>query len=306
MFFYSNRQGGSPLGMSGGCLGSLLAFLVVIAFLIVCAIYFGTIILIGFLILGAIIGLICAIFALLKAFPQTIKDMSCQAFNGSAFIVFLKKTGYFYICISKYSLYNDVAFAKNFFQKFTVKRWLSFTKWMYLMVAIAVILCGISVLGILLAASALFLLIFLSFTILLSAALLCLMMGVCLIIIMFVGTKHLILSIPLSFFPSCYRFKGKRKIGDLGIVIKTFFAQWGVWVKTVWRNTAQFVHNFRQHAKLRRWFSPVSLFSIGLLCMLPIGTSIVIAIATVISWVVFLLGYLVDAFWIIIRSIFKF
>lgn len=104
MFFYRSRDPYYGYSPAAGCFGSLLATLVIAAILIVCAIYIGFYVLVGLLIIGAIVGGVTAVFSLFKALPQTVKDMSSQIYRGNKIVVLLKKIGYFFVCLAKYSI----------------------------------------------------------------------------------------------------------------------------------------------------------------------------------------------------------
>ena len=223
MFFYRSRD--PYYSPAAGCFGSLLATLVIAAILIVCAIYIGFYVLIGLLIIGAIVGGLTAVFSLFKALPQTVKDMSSQIYHGNKVVVLLKKVGYFFVCLAKYSISNDLQYAQNAFQKFSAQRTLSFSKWVNFALGVTVLIFGLLILlGIL------------SFAVVLTVSLLMLAINVTVISIaimigvglfgnMFFVVKEAIHSGKQKFSPICFKFSGRCYFSDLLSVPKTFIMQ---------------------------------------------------------------------------------
>lgn len=303
MLFYRRdpNYGYSP---AAGCFGSLLATLVIVTFLIVCAIYIGFYVLVGLLIIGAIVGGLTAVFSLLKTLPQTVKDMSSQIYHGNKVVVLLKNVGYFFVCLAKYSISNDVQYAKNAFQKFSSQRVLSFSKWINLAWGITVLVFGLlMLLGILssvffLAAS---LLIFVINVIIVSIGI---MIGIGFLCNMFFVVKEAVHSGKQSFSPVCFKFLGRCYFSDLLSVPKTFMIQMGKWIGTTWTNSMSLLGNYKSWLNTKHWiWFPLS---IAFIISCPLSALIFIAVASLIMLVVALPVYLLDAIWILIKAIFKF
>ena len=284
--------------------GSVLATLVIVVILVMCAIYIGFYMLLGLLILGAIIGGLTAVFSLLKALPQTVNDMSRQIYHGNKVVVFFKKVGYFFVCIAKYSISNDIQYAKNAFQRFASKRMLSFLKWINLALGITVLIFGLLVLlGVLFSAA------------LLTLALLTLAMHIVFVsiaIIFAVGllynlvlvVKEAIRSGSQSFFPVCFKFSGRCYFSDLLSIPKAFIAQMGKCIGITWTNSMNLLGIYRSWLIAKHWiYFPVA---IAFIISCPIVALVFIAVASPMVMALALAVYLVNAIWILIKVIFKF
>ncbi len=302
MFFRRDPYYGySP---AAGCFGSLLAFLVIATILIVCAIYIGVYILIGLLIIGAIIGGLAAVVALFKALPQTIRDMNSQNYHGNKIVVVLKKIGYFFVCISKYSINNDWQYAKNAYQKFASKKALSFSKWVNLALAATVLIFGLLMLVAILFFAALFVASLIVFIINLILVAIVIMLGISLLCNMFFVMREAIRCGKKSFSPICFKFTGRCYFSDLLSVPKSFFAQLGSWIGTTWKSSINLLSNYKSWLNTKRWlWFPLA---IAMIISCPISSILIIAVAVIILVVLSLLIYLVDAIWIIIKAIFRF
>lgn len=304
MFFYRSRDPYYGYSPAAGCFGSLLATLVIVAILIVCAIYIGMYVLLGLLIIGAIVGGLTAVFALFKALPQTIKDMSSQIYRGNKIVVLLKKIGYFFVCLAKYSISNDLQYAKNAFQKFSANRVLSFSKWVNLALAVTVLIFGLLILVAILffAAISTISLIVLAINIVLVS--IAIMLGVGFLYNLFLVAKEAVHTGKRSFSPVCFKFAGRCYFSDLLSVPKTFFKQMGAWIGTTWKNSMNLLSRYQSWLTTKRWI--LFPLAIAFIISCPISALIFILLASVIVFVLGLLVYLVDAIWILIKATFKF
>ena len=304
MFFYRSRDPYYGYSPAAGCFGSLLATLVIVAILIVCAIYIGFYVLVGLLIIGAIVGGVTAVFSLFKALPQTVKDMSSQIYRGNKIVVLLKKIGYFFVCLAKYSISNDLQYAKNAFQKFAANRVLSFAKWVNLALAVTVL-----VFGLLMIVGILFFAVFSTVSIIMlviniSIILIAIMFGVGFLYNLFFVAKEAIHSGKRSFSPICFKFAGRCYFFDLLSIPKTFVKQMGTWIGSVWRNSMNLMNKYRLWLTTKRWI--LFPLSIAFIISCPISALIFIAVASLIIFALALLVYLGDAIWILIRAVCKF
>lgn len=304
MFFFRSRDPYYGYSPAAGCFGSLLATLVIAAILIVCAIYIGFYVLIGLLIIGAIVGGLTAVFSLFKALPQTVKDMSSQIYHGNKVVVLLKKTGYFFVCLAKYSISNDVQYAKNAFQRFAAQRTLSFSKWVNLALGVTVLIFGLLILFGILSFAAVLTVSLLMLAINVIIISIAVMFGIGFLCNMFFVVKGAIRSVKQNFSPVCFKFSGRCYFSDLLSVPKTFVKQMGKWIGTTWTDSINLLGNYKSWLNTKRWiWFPLSVVFI-ISC--PIAALIFIAVASLIMFVVALLMYLVDAIWILIKAIFKF
>ena len=282
----------------------MLAFLAVAAILIVSAIYIGIYVLFGLLILGAAIGGLTAVYALCKAIPQTVNDMSRQIYHGNRIGIALKKAGYFFVCIAKYSMYNDLQYARSAYQKFQAKKPLSFSKWINLALAITLLFFGlltfaaILLFAVLVAVSLIILA--LNLTVITVVALL----GVSFLGNLFFSLKDAMICGRSAFFPICFKFKGRCRFSDLLSVPRLFLSQIGIWIRATWQSAMQRLSNYKTSLNTGRfiWFP---IFG-ALILSCPIAAALTIALALLLLVVVSLLVYFIDAVWILIKAIFKF
>ena len=302
MFFRRDPYCGySP---AAGCFGSLLAFLVVAIILIVCAIYIGIYVVFGLLIIGAVIGGLTAVYALCKALFQTARDMSSQTYRGNKIVVALKKIGYFFVCIAKYSINNDFKYAKSAYQKFTTKKALSFSKWINLALAATVLVFGLLMLVAILFFAVLIAVSLMTLVINLCVVAIVIMFGIGFLVNMFFVVKEAILCGKKSFSPMCFKFAGRCYFSDLLSVPKTFIFQMGNWIGSTWKGSMNLLNNYKSWLNTKRliWFP----LAIALIISCPISAILIIAVTLLILVALSLFLYLIDAMWIIIKAVFKF
>ena len=303
MFFY-RRDPYYGYSRATGCFVSLLLSLFIVAILVVCAIYIGAYVLFGLLIIGAVVGGLSAVFALFKALPQTIKDMSCQIYRGNKIVVLLKNVGYFFVCIAKYSINNDFQYAKNAYQKFASKRVLSFSKWVNLALAVTVLIFGVLIILGILSLSVIIAFFLLLAVINIVIAFIIIMCAVGLLYNVFSLVKETIHSGKRSFSPICFKFGGRCYFSDLLTVPKSFISQMARWIGDTWTNSVKLLNNHKSSLNRRRviWFP----FSVALIVSCPLSALIIIALASMIIFVIALMIYLLDAIWILVKAVLKF
>lgn len=298
MLFYD------PYRRDDGCFGTIIALLVVALIIIFALIYIGFYVLIGFLILGAVIGGIFAVIAYLKAIPQAISDLQYQTFYGNAILCWLKRIFLFILYLVKYAVLNCAQYAGDHYQKFQSQRTMSFSKWMNLMVALVVIVAGI---GVTVAMSLVLVtlvlqLILAVITLAFAAVIALLLVGVLVHGVM--SVFRMFATIASELFPVCFIFSGRVSRSDILTVATDYFEQLKNWMGGVWSEQASFAGNWKLNASGRAWYSPVSIFSIVMWLMMPIGTALAILPCVVISFVIFLPVYIVDAIFLLIKSFF--
>lgn len=301
MFFYDpyRRNDGCA-----GCFGSLLALLVVLLIIVFAFIYIGFYVLIGFLILGAVIGGVFAVIAYLKAIPQAISDLQYQNFSGNALVVWLKRVMCFILYLIKYAIMNNVQYAGQHYQKFQSQRSMSFSKWMNLMISLVVIVAGVAVI------------VFMSFLLLFIVAQLILavlglallavlaLLAICALVHLSMALFRMFATIGSELFPVCFIFSGRVTRGDILTVASDYFGQLKSWVGGVWSDQASFASNWKLNAGGRAWFSPVAIFSFVMWMMMPVGTFVAFLPCLLISFVIFVPVYIVDAIFLLIKSFF--
>jgi len=300
-FFVRNRYPGYCPYSSGNCLGSLLTFLVVATLLAVCIAYFGLIVLAVFLAIGAGIGLICAIISYIKAIPSSVNDAKYYAFIGNRLVVFLKRVGYFHICLGKYSIQNAVDIARKSFQKAQPKALLSFSKWLYLSLGITTLVGSVVVLVLILLASIAFVC-YLILSVLSLAGLAVLALALLhLLIPMWICFKQLVLSCTAYFFPTCFLFQGKRKLRDIVTVLQFFLTQVRNWISASYQHSAAFANNLKQSTQYQKWLSPKRILAYNLWLVTPVGATIAIGISAIFAFVLFIPCYIINTLFILVR-----
>ncbi len=302
MFFRRDPYYGySP---AAGCFGSLLAFLVIATILIVCAIYIGTYVLLVLLVLGTIIGGLTAIFALLKALPQTARDMSCQIYQGNKIVILLKKTGYFFICLIKYSVSNDLQIAQNAYKKFDSKKVLSFSKWINLALSVTVLIFGLLILVAILFFAILIVASLIALIISVSIAVIVTMLGVSMLWNLFLVAKKAVQCGIKNFSPICFKFAGKCVFMDLLLIPRMLLSQIRKWVSATWKSSMNLISSYKS------WINTMSSiffpWSIAMIISCPISTTLIIAAILLIIIVLSVIVYLIDAVWILMKAVFKF
>lgn len=288
----------------GSCLGSLIAFVAVMAVIWICIAYFGAIVLVCFLGAGVLVGAVYAVISYVRAYPDSINDVATYSFAGRPALVFLKKVGYFQICLAKYSVGYDIDYAKRIFARFSAKPFLSFTKWMYFALTVSVIAFGIVVLIAMLATN---------FVIILALFIgCCVGIAVYALSIIAAGAVTMLavsVVIPFtrigsSFRPACYRFVGRNAFSEIPAIASRYFLQEKDWISAVWNGDMSFAASKRYLSQGKMWLSPASVFAFGLTCFAPVFAFITLFIGTLLSFAIFLCVYVINCLWIIIRRIF--
>ena len=116
----------------GGC----MTFLVIAAIIIGVLIYFAAYVLLAFLALGLLLGCLYCLIVYAKAMYEAIQDIRYnppQAAN--TMLTFIKGYWIFFFGVTRHSIIEAASVAQNSFYKFLNYRFLSFQKWMWLVVA---------------------------------------------------------------------------------------------------------------------------------------------------------------------------
>ncbi|MBQ4099148.1 MAG: hypothetical protein IJC87_03370 [Clostridia bacterium] len=128
---------------AGDIFGSIMAFLVVLFIIFAFAAMIGFYILLIFLGIGVLIGMGYAIYAYIKGFINACKTISgVHGRNGLTSL--LLRWFVLFKNASVFVIKDTFAIAKNSLVKAGAYRFLSFKKWMWLIVAPTVIVCGLS------------------------------------------------------------------------------------------------------------------------------------------------------------------
>lgn len=299
--FYSWRD---PYGPNpGSCLGTIVVSLIIVALLTFFCIYFGSIILIIFLIIGGILGLGCAVYACAKAIPQTVNDVKNTYFQGNKIIQFLKKLGYVFICIAKYSLANIFDLAKLSIAKFKSYKLLSFKKWMYFALLIGVVVFGLILLVSLIAVTvlAVFGIVFLLFQVTFVVVSVFAVIGV-LTNFVISEMNFIKLSKNANLF-SCFRFNRSCTFKNVLSIPKEFFALMKDWIKDGWLADIAFTNGLRNKYSAYNVFSVQNILAFAFWIIMPISACVSIAVTFVLTCLCFLPAYIVNIIWIVINAV---
>ena len=99
------------------CFGWVMALLVVIAIIVIAILWIGMYILLGFVILGAIFGVVVSVFALFKSLPNAISDTRYLYTSGNMFLSILAHAWCFVKSLVVNTVKNEIGFASLAFSK---------------------------------------------------------------------------------------------------------------------------------------------------------------------------------------------
>lgn len=124
----------------GGC----MTFLVIAAIIIGVLIYFAWYVLLAFLALGLLLGCLYSLMVYAKAMYQAIQDIRYNPPQAtSTFMALVKGYWLFLFEVTRHSAIETASVAQNSFYKFLNNRFLSFQKWMWLIVSGTIIVGGV-------------------------------------------------------------------------------------------------------------------------------------------------------------------
>lgn len=285
--------------------GSIMTILVLLVFITVCFIYFALITLCVFLAVGVVIGGIYAIIGIMSVLPKVVSDVKAKSYFGGRIVVFMKKFLYFFISIAKFAIVELINRAKKILVKFSAKKIFSFKKWMYLILAISIIVFGIADLAFvwLICASLLFAVIFPPLTLL--VLLFAILYVIAFFVMAFVTIKGSFVCVGLYFIPTCYRFARKPPLNELAGIPCRYCRQAGDFINAVWRGCDNFISVLKNRIGIHSAIHPYEMFITTLKINYYIFAPVIIFIETLLSSIVFFIIYLVNTIWILIRSMFK-
>lgn len=128
----------------GEVLGSLMTLLIIGAVILVLALYISWYILIGFLAVGAIIGLAYAVYVYVRAFVNSVRlATSYVPKSKGALIRIVEKMFYVSFEAAKTAFSDNLGIASNALTRSRAHRIISFRKWMWLITSLSVIIFGL-------------------------------------------------------------------------------------------------------------------------------------------------------------------
>ncbi|MBQ3063414.1 MAG: hypothetical protein IJC99_01245 [Clostridia bacterium] len=289
----------------GDILGSILVVLVIVAMLFFIWAYLSAIVLAVFLGIGGVIGLAYTLYVYVKALAS-----ACQNLGGSSvsnkFLAFLLGWLKLVGLTSLYAFRENLQVANNAIIKAGGYRFLSFKKWMWLAVAVTVMLIGtVLILFLALVHLGVFLaLAYLAFWLVVAALALMLAVSVVYAVINTVRNFLSATGMHGNIFTS-FDFSGSAQFSELfPVYVKGYFGTlWGYITSIFSDNWSQSVTNFQAASG----YSLVSFWHYFLLIS-PIGLQIVSAVAAVMLGVFFLVLFfplfLANVIWLCISKIF--
>lgn len=284
---------------------NIMVFLVVFVLLGVFIFYFALIVLSIFLAIGAVIGGIYAVIGVISVLPQVITDVKAKSYRGGRTAVFFKKFLYFFVSIAKFSIVELIRRAKKILVKFSARRFLSFTKWMYLMLAISIIVFGIAILASVWGFCAALLLAVIFAVLSLFGMLVAALCIVALAMNAVVAAEGLFVCVGKCFIPTCCRFSGKPPLSEIGKIPGRYCRQTGDFARTVWRGCGNVIADLERRAGQHIIIHPYMMFILALKITYYVFVPVVIAAGILLISAAFIVVYLINTIWILIRSMFR-
>ena len=289
----------------GEVFGSVMAVLVVIAIIFFIALYIGGIVLAVFLGIGVAIGLAYTLYVYIKSLVAACRNLGGSSVSNRL-LGFLLGWLKLVALTSWYAFRENLQVANNAIIKAGAYRFLSFKKWMWLIVAPTVLLVG----------SALILfLAMVHLSVFLALAYLVLWLIVLALALMLAVSVVYALINTVRNFPDAVRTHGNAlasfdftrsaQFGEIfPVYVKGYFASLGGYIASIFSdNWAQSVNNFQSrtyHSLVSFWhyflmISPVGLMAVSLVSALLVGA---------VYLVLFFPLFLANLIWICIAKIF--
>ena len=289
----------------GEVFGSVMAFLVVVAFLFFLFAYFWGIVLLVFLGIGVTIGLAYTLYVYIKSFVEACRNLTPSSVSNRllAFLIgWLKLVG----LTSLYAFKENLQVASNAMLRASAYRLLSFKKWMWLIVAPTVLVIGTGLI---------LFLAMLHFGVFLSLAYLAFWLIVAALAVMFAAGLVYAVIYTIRNFPgtvnmngnifTSFDFSRSAQFSELfPVYVKGYFGTlWGYISGIFSDNWAQSGNNFSAasgHSLVSfwhyfLWISPIALMAVSLVFAVVLGAFFLIA---------FFPLFLANVVWLCISKIF--
>lgn len=274
----------------GEVFGSLLTMFIIGAIIFVLALYISWYILIVFLGIGAIIGLVYAIYVYIRAFANSVRLASSYVLKHSGVLIkFIEKIWFVSVEAAKTAFSDNLGVASNAITRSRAHRIISFRKWMWLVAAISVIIFGLCLIAaVILVQLSLVLLCFL----IIIAIVLCICavyMVVALFYMLYESVKILISQSRknLKFSSLAFRISANFKLFGQSFI--QYFASIGKTISGLWRESVFLSRLNISSASTLRVFS----LSKWLFLISPVALFLWAAIITIIFSIVLALIYLI-------------
>lgn len=301
-YYYGYRDPRRP--DPGDVFGSVIAILVVICIIAAFAFYFGAIVLLVFLGIGAVIGGAYAIFVYVKAFVNACKTLG-YVHGSNGLTSALLRWWHLFKTASVDAFKSNLSVAHSALLRAGNYKLLSFKKWMWFIVAPTVLILGTAMIA---------------FVALAQVFIMLSIIGILLTLLVFalvlVGVISLVFAAIKCFpnykyaFPyhnpfSAANFCRGFTFYDLGNVCSGYFIALVQLIASVWRDMISFIKTCFSDAKNYALFNPVRYF----LFLSPVGTLalnlLCIAVIFIVLTVVFVPLFLAQLVWLPISKLVK-
>ena len=280
-----------------------MALLVVVAIIVVAVLWIGAYILLGFVIIGAIFGVVVSVFALFKSLPDAINDTRYLYTSGNMFLSILAHAWCFIKSLVVNTVKNEIGFASLAFSKSQGFKLLAFRKWLYIAMGVAVIVCGfLVVIGILLFFITLVLAI-VSAIITLAAALVTLTAGVSLVVDIAVSAKNFVVSFIDDAVFGCFKFNGWAELSDIGAIPVDWVSNMWTMIRDAWEKSLEFGSDIKDNFSYHPWYSPMKYITFAFWLVMYVACGLVTAIVSVLLFVVSVPVYISNILFILVKSL---
>lgn len=288
----------------GDVFASFLTFLVILVFIGILAAYFGGIILMIFLGIGALMGLLYAIIVYVQAFVNACKTLSSVS-GKNAFTTFLLRWWNLLKNSAIGAFKNNFSIAHNALVQAGGYRFLSFRKWMWFIVAPSVLVFGTAMILFmsLLQLAVMGTLFYFAFIFLLTVFAVLLVVATVFSLIKIVPTSATSFSGANPF--STVKFKRKFKFSDFIAFVKNYYITLAKWVVKVWNEGISLSSAALSNAPTYHPINPVRYFLIVSPLAIMAISILAIAIVFVALSIVFVPIALAQLVWVLICLIIK-
>ncbi len=281
----------------GEVLGSLLVYLIIAFILIMLAVYVSWIILAVFVGIGVVIGLCYALFIYIRALIGAIRaGVGYSARSSGAVMAVFERLFVISLTAAQTAFQDNLTIASNAVARSQGYRVLSFRKWMWLVVALAVIVFGLCLIVAVILAE-LGILAGVALAVLSVLALICLLYCIAaLIYALIFGGKIAWTAVVDQHDFSCFVFNKYATFSDVGRAFGIYFPWIGRCVAQLWQETLTLARdNFtdsltRPVLSLSRWLlfvSPVMLVPCA--CLYTVLVALAFGLLFLFAWPAFVI-----------------
>lgn len=286
----------------GGCLG----FLVILGILIAVAAVFGFYVLLFFLGVGLFIGLVFSLSIYIRSLINAIRQLAASPpVASNAPFAILKGWVMLFVGVTKNSIGETIQVVQNNFQKFLAYPIISFQKWMWLTVTVAVAVCevifiiAISLLQVGICVSLAFII-----ACLVGAALL-----ICIVAALgytaVIAIMNMVKNIPLYLRMDHCNFSSASCYRDLGAAWGLMFHSSKGYISAIWEDTSLSVRNFFALSGASGFLSPLKYFYLATSLTVILCCGIFNILFLILYSIAFILVWIANALWTTVVTVFR-